>query len=121
MKFPRFMQGWRDRIAKQREWEQERQIRNAESQAWIQKNIARSKAGQEVEPPWDWYPGSMPTWSSWRQSDEFILYDLCMPYWDNLDAPQRAEYLDKWNVPDDWKWWLEWIEENKLKRAEADQ
>lgn len=57
----------------------------------------------EFLPPWIKYPGYAPGDGFWRQSGEAWLNDVWQPYFDSLTEEDQAEYLRRWNVPENWR------------------
>lgn len=58
---------------------------------------------EEIEPPWIKYPGFPPGDGFWRQTGEAWLTLIWQPYWDSLRDEQRDIYLERWNVPREWR------------------
>ncbi len=68
------------------------------------KNSDLSKTvDEEIEPPWVKYPGFPPGDGFWRQAGEAWLTYVWQPYWDSLKDEQRDVYLERWNVPKEWR------------------
>lgn len=63
-----------------------------------------SNAGKKNEqlPPWEKYPGYPPYDCFWRQPGEAWLAYVWLPYWNSLSSEEQAEYLKRWNAPEDW-------------------
>ena len=58
------------------------------------------------EPPWLHCPGEPPWWGGWRQGAAEPWYlEIFLPFWIELTAEQRAQYLAHWPPPD-----AEWAE-----------
>ena len=70
-------------------------------------------AGEEFEPPWVFAPNTEPWSGYWRQGGgEYWLLEIWLPFWGELDAKQRENYLEKWQPPtEDWYEYLtvHWI------------
>ncbi|MGI4829809.1 MAG: hypothetical protein ACRYFU_16685, partial [Janthinobacterium lividum] len=59
---------------------------------------------KEIKPPWVEYPGIGPADGIWRQGvGESFLSDAWEPYYKSLSEPEQEAYLQRWNVPDEWK------------------
>ncbi|WP_218920857.1 hypothetical protein [Melittangium boletus] len=58
----------------------------------------------EVPPPWRAFPGYSPVTSGWRQGNgEYWMRHAWDPFWQRLSAEDRADYLQRWDVPLEWK------------------
>lgn len=54
------------------------------------------------EPPWVHCPGQPPWWGGWRQGAAEPWYlEVFLPFWTDITAEQRVQYLAHWPPPDD--------------------
>lgn len=62
----------------------------------------------QVRPPWIEYPESEPTWGGWRQgTSEAWLFDVWMPFWQNLSEEEKNDYLKLFPPPDEgWEFYI---------------
>ena len=76
--------------------------------AWFEQEVREGNKEIEVVPPWECAPGYPPWSMAWRQGngEGWIVYEW-YPYWAKLTKEERAAYLEKWNVPDDWRTHIE--------------
>ncbi|MEO8870951.1 MAG: hypothetical protein ABI357_08970 [Granulicella sp.] len=56
----------------------------------------------EVRPPWVAYPEYGPGDGFWRQSGEPFLTLVWEPYYESLSEEEKAGYLKRWQVPEEW-------------------
>jgi len=58
---------------------------------------------QEIEPPWITYPSYPPGDFFWREPGEPWFHYVWKPYWDSLSPDDQGAYLERWNVPEEWR------------------
>lgn len=79
---------------------------------------------EQCRPPWIAFPELNPNELAGflRQgATEAYFYDLWRPFWESLDAGQRAHYLDHWNASPEWREAIHFhFEEDPDFDAEAD-
>ena len=56
----------------------------------------------EIMPPWIAFPGQPPRTFFWREAGEPWLCHVWQPFWNGLDAHQRAAYLAKFPPSQEW-------------------
>jgi hypothetical protein len=64
----------------------------------------------DIPPPWTAFPGQDSYSGFWKQSGEPWMATVFRPFWEALDSREKAEYLERWSAPDDWREWLAWID-----------
>lgn len=65
---------------------------------------AALERGDDVEPPWVFYPDSEPWWGGWRQGNgEAWWIQIWEPFWSRLHARRREAYAARWNIPEVWR------------------
>ena len=67
------------------------------------------------------HPGFGPCDGFWRQAGEHWFYLVWHPYWASLSEIEQKEYLEKYEVPEDW-WSMyldpehqKWLDDNVPK------
>ncbi len=68
----------------------------------LEKPISKPRTLEEVKPPWVVYPDYGPCDGCWRQGGEAWFYHVWQPYWNSLSEKAKKEYLQKFEVPEDW-------------------
>ncbi len=74
----------------------------------------------EPQPPWILFLGSTPMDGLWRQGvSEWWFENEWQPFWWSLSEPQRADYLRRWDAPEEW---IEFVEKFPIEgmRSEND-
>ncbi len=61
---------------------------------------------QEIKPPWIAYPGYPPGDFFWRDAGDAYYGYAWDPFWQQLNDQEKTEYLDRWDAPEEWRWWL---------------
>jgi hypothetical protein len=75
---------------------------------WLRSQVAAMERGNEIMPPWVMFPGSETWWGGWRQGySEAWLCEVWLPFWRRLQPPARKMYVQQWNIPEDWRVYLE--------------
>lgn len=69
--------------------------------------IQNKKYSQEVKPPWIVYPGILPGDIFWRFGGEAYMQYAFLPYLQSLNEKEKAEYLKRWHVPEDWAFYFD--------------
>lgn len=58
-------------------------------------------------PPWLKYPNTESFWGGWRQGNsEDWLHRRWFPLWNQLSAPDKLAYLEKYPPPENWQHWM---------------
>lgn len=70
---------------------------------------------EEIEPPWIAYPGYPPGDFFWRDAGEPWVHYVWKPYWDSLTREEQEAYLQRWNAPEEWRYYylvfMKWLKE----------
>ena len=75
--------------------------------------------GQEVEPPWIFFPISFPTYGWDYGNHERWKLNIWIPFWRRMNQNEQENYLEKWNPPNEI--WRKLITEDwagKLQKSE---
>lgn len=69
--------------------------------------VAKLSQAGEVPPPWRAFPTYSPASSGWRQGNgESWMGRAWRPFWTSLPEAERADYLNRWAAPAEWREWL---------------
>jgi hypothetical protein len=83
------------------------QQKSSEWEHWLTNQLNTLNRGEEIIPPWIAFPDSEPWWGGWRQGNaEGWLILVWLPFWRTLDRKAKADYMEKWNTPADWREYL---------------
>lgn len=74
--------------------------------AFLAETAKHNQVG-EVPPPWQAFPEYGPASSGWRQGNgEYWMGQVWRPFWTSLPETGRAQYLNRWSAPADWRAWI---------------
>lgn len=58
---------------------------------------------EEIEPPWIKHPEYLPGEVFWRQEGQIWFDYVWRPYYNSLSKEEQEKYMQRWNVPEEWK------------------